>query len=147
MPRRPNRPCLTQPCPRAAVHQGRCAEHAKPYALARERARGSAHARGYTKRQHVPWRTMVLATHPVCMGYPLGKGACRPFTPATVADHIVPLSLWDRDPAMAQTLLLKALRARGLEPNALDPWSLDNGQGLCASCHNAKTRAEYWHGG
>mgnify|MGYP000729887465 CR=1 FL=1 len=30
----------------------------------------------------------------------------------------------------------------GFDLDALGAWSLENGQGLCASCHNAKTASE-----
>lgn len=56
---------------------------------------------------------MVLARHPLC-------STCKT-APSTVADHIVPLprpNWWDGD------------------------WSLENGQGLCGTCHGAKTRKE-----
>lgn len=55
----------------------------------------------------------MLSRYPVCV---MCHGSGR-ITPATVADHIKPL------------------RQGG-------GWGLDNGQGLCHACHNAKTAKE-----
>jgi len=74
-----------------------------------DRQRGSSAARGYGAR-HRRWRAMILARDPLCVH-------CRErgrTTPATEADHIVPLR-----------------RGGG--------WSLENGQGLCKSCHSRRT--------
>jgi 5-methylcytosine-specific restriction endonuclease McrA len=73
---------------------------------------------------------MVLARHPLC--------GCGCHGPAVVADHVVPLSAWARDPCGAAARLL-ALRPAA---DTLDAWSLDNGQGMCAASHNAKTARE-----
>lgn len=75
--------------------------------------RGSAASRGYGAR-HRKWRKLVLARHPVCRGWPIGSG-CGDL--ATIADHIV------------------SLRSGG-------NWSLENGNGMCARCHNKKTMSE-----
>lgn len=75
-------------------------------------------------------------------------------TEATVADHIVPLKEWDRGHGAAVMKLAGILKERlkerdlphlGRVPDvALNPWSIDNGQALCASCHYDKTRRENW---
>jgi len=92
-------------------------------------ARPPAHQRGYD-HNHRKWRALVLENDPVChwpMGSlntylgdtlkPVAPIVCR--EPATVADHIVPLTV-----------------APG---RALD---LDNGQGLCHRHHTIKTNEE-----
>ena len=82
----------------------------------REAERGTAASRGYNAR-HRRWRKLVLARDPACvMCLEMGH-----VTPATVADHVNPI-----DPA---------------NPAAGD-WSLENGQGLCQTCHNRKTARE-----
>jgi len=63
-------------CPNFAERGGLCAKHARE----RERARGSAAARGYDRR----WRRLrkaFLAAHPFC---------ARCGAPATDVDHIIP---------------------------------------------------------
>ncbi|MEM8783082.1 MAG: HNH endonuclease signature motif containing protein [Planctomycetota bacterium] len=72
-----------------------------------DRARGSAASRGYDA-DHRRWRLAVLRRDPLCV---LCKREGR-ITPATVADHIVPIAV---DPS-----------------RRLD---LDNGRGLCVTCH------------
>ena len=88
---------------------GRCPEHQR----AHERARGSAHERGYD-REHQRRREIVLARDPLCV-------ACLAMdrvTASTVYDHIVPIE------------------AGGSERD------LDNAQGLCARDHALKRAAE-----
>jgi len=84
--------------------------------------RGSASVRGYG-RQHRKWRLAVLARDPICQRCLTVEGR---FRAATVADHIVP---WKGRHA--------ALK-----------YSMENGQGLCAACHNIKgayeARGEYF---
>jgi 5-methylcytosine-specific restriction protein A len=77
-----------------------------------------AHARAYEGRRPSAARRGYDARHRrwrrmVLARHPL----CRCGAPAVVADHRVPLS-------------------------AGGDWSLENGQGMCLSCHNAKTARE-----
>lgn len=81
-----------------------------------EKRRGTSTERGYGAR-HRRWRTAVLARWPVCCRC---RTVDRRITPATVADHIVP---WKGRHA--------SLR-----------FSIENGQGLCAPCHNVKGKHE-----
>jgi 5-methylcytosine-specific restriction protein A len=81
------------------------------HASAYDLIRGTARARGYDQ-DHEAWRAAVLARDPFCKD-PDRRHPLEGVR-STVADHIVPV------------------RADG-------PWSLENGQGLCASCHSAKT--------
>lgn len=78
-----------------------------------ERERGSAASRGYGV-QHRRWRAMVLARDPFCRD-PYARHVA--LEPATVADHVV------------------RLKAGG-------SWALENGQGLCESCHAIKRASE-----
>lgn len=101
-------------CPRHGSHQGPCPDARKRQRRALDQRRGSAASRGYDK-WHRKWRQVVLARDPVCANpYGHHQGLV---VPATVADHIVPLS-------------------KG------GTWALSNGQGLCARCHGAKTAQE-----
>lgn len=77
-----------------------------------EEGRPSAAARGYG-RDHQKWRRMILRRDPTCR-LCAERGVLEG---AVVADHIVPLSQGGRS-------------------------TLDNGQGLCEACHNAKTGRE-----
>jgi 5-methylcytosine-specific restriction endonuclease McrA len=135
-PYAPQRPCPTPGCPHL-VTKGPCPDHA----LERERRRGSAYTRGYTPRQHVPWAKVIRARDLTCQGEPHGIHGSRP-EPSWAADHIVPLRLWSYDHAAAARQLATILADRGITPKCLDPWSLDNGQGLCRSCHNRKSWRE-----
>lgn len=101
------------PCPAPACAEltdgGRCAKHRRE----REHERGSAAQRGYGAR-HRQWREAVLATDPLCVMC-LREHRIRA---SVIADHIVPLprpNWWDGD------------------------WSIENGQGLCKSCHDERT--------
>lgn len=79
----------------------------------REQRRGSASKRGYGT-EHRKRRERVLARDPVC----LNCEAQGVTTPSTVYDHIVPIE------------------AGG----SVD--DMENAQGLCDTCHNAKRAAE-----
>ena len=86
----------------------------KPAPARRRDARPPSNQRGYGYA-HRQWRTRVLRAWPHCAD-PFGKHPDLA-VPSTVADHIIPLS-------------------RGGDS------SLENGQGLCASCHGIKIRLE-----
>ena len=76
--------------------------------------------RTYTRRStaaYQRWRRRILASDPVCL-WP-GEGGRRCLEPATVADHIIPISE---------------------APERI--FDLANGQGLCASHHSVKTAEE-----
>ena len=106
-------PCSTPGCAELVRGGGACVAHRRTWHKTQQRKRGTAAQRGYDG-MHRRWRRMILAKHPLCQ-------ACESegrTTPATVADHIIPIS------------------QGGLK---LD---LNNGQGLCASCHGKKTLAE-----
>jgi 5-methylcytosine-specific restriction protein A len=75
-------------------------------------AQPSPASRGYD-RHHQRWRAMVLARCPYCRHCEIAGRV----TIAIVADHIRPL------------------RQGG-------DWAIENGQGLCLSCHARKTRKE-----
>lgn len=83
----------------------------RPYLDDKQRGRGSATRRGYDS-QHRQWRIAVLRKHPFCV-------FCEReniITPATIADHIIPIEM---NPALR-----------------LD---VNNGRGVCQSCHNKIT--------
>ena len=91
----------------------------------RVRVRVSPSRRGYGKA-HARWRRLVLAADPVCHWPCVGESSLstnatitRCLAPATIADHIKPRV--------------------DFPELAYDP---DNGQGLCAAHHNAKTAEE-----
>ncbi len=110
----PRRPLspCRQPGCSALVDRGYCPAHKDQAWKPHDRVRGTAAKRGYNGR-HRKWRKMVLARDPICK-------VCDEAT-STIADHIVPLDPsrpWEGD------------------------WSLDNGQGVCQACHNAKTARE-----
>jgi 5-methylcytosine-specific restriction protein A len=95
---------------------GRCQEHRKVEQKRYDADRGTSAQRGYGAA-HRAWREQVLARDPVCVDpYAVHAKAGRD-EPATVADHIVPVRRGGR-------------------------WTLDNGQGLCASCHGMKNVRE-----
>jgi hypothetical protein len=118
---------------------GLCPAHAR----GRELRRGSPASRGYD-RHHQAWRAVVLAQHPLCLGWPRGRHPAAQPVAATVADHVVPLRDWERDPAGARARLVAFLVAHGQAPDdpACSAWSIENGAGLCASCHARKSREE-----
>ena len=80
----------------------------------KDAARGTAAQRGYGWRWQKA-RTAWLRHHPLCVRCEL-KGITEP---ATVVDHITP---HQGDPRVF--------------------WDKSNWQGLCATCHNAKTAGE-----
>lgn len=96
----------------------------------------------------------MLAAHPICVD----PERVHPDTvrASTVADHVVPLPEWEdrRRPPQAPMFthaalaLARILAARGIRADMqqLGAWSLENGQGLCASCHAMKSGRET-HGG
>ena len=97
---------------RLCSHPG-CNKLAKhSHRAAYDERRGSASARGYD-RHHQRWREMVLHRYPYCRQCDM-EGRV---TLATEADHVIPL------------------RKGG-------GWALENGAGLCHSCHSQKTWAE-----
>lgn len=111
MPYRPLKPCKCVGC--ANLTSGTyCDKHMRLYQL--EKARPSAHARGYNSR----WRKaskMFLSRHPLCV-------ECQKqgrLTAATVVDHIIPHK-------GNQTLF----------------WDENNWQPLCKRCHDVKTVKE-----
>jgi 5-methylcytosine-specific restriction protein A len=91
-----------------------CGKRACEVHRKRRDERESASRRGYGAA-HRKWRALILSLHPLCV-HCLARGH---LTPATVADHIKPLT-----------------KGGG--------WEIENGQGLCAACHNRKTVAERW---
>src|SRR5678809_165520 len=108
MPAAPLRYCAEPHCG-ALVQHGRCQAHRQ----AKERDRGTRQQRGYDD----PWlhySQMRLATHRLCVGYPLGTHALP--TMATCTDHILPLK---------ERPDLK--------------YAEHNLQSLCAECHRRKT--------
>lgn len=83
MPSAALRFCASPGCS-ARVPHGYCAAHRQ----ARERDRGTRHARGYDNH----WLRLsrqYLAQHPWCVGYPQGIHPIRVL--AEVTDHIVPI--------------------------------------------------------
>lgn len=116
MPMAPSRPCPVPGCPGLVSEERGCSIH--PGATGDGEPRPNSAKRGYGQR-HRKWRRMVLARQPTCAD-PFGRHGGRLVT-ATVADHIVPLR-------------------RGGD------WRLENGQGLCVSCHNRKTAREQRQG-
>lgn len=110
----PKKPCPTPRCP-GLREPGEmfCAACRAQNRGRTENDRASAADRGYDSA-HRRWREAVLAKDPLCVEC-LKTGNVRP---ATVADHIEALRDGDA------------------------PHDLDNGQGLCATCHNRKTAEE-----
>ena len=109
MPTAPLRPCNAPGC-RELVPYGYC----KAHATQRERTRGSAHERGYTR----DWAKAAKAfrqEHPTCAECER-RGIVKA---ATCVDHIRPHK---GDQALF--------------------WSADNWQALCDACHGAKTAKE-----
>ena len=104
----------TKPCAGCgvAVRTKRCLACERAYQAADRERRGSSYQRGYDVRHQV-WRGVILSRNPVCVMC-LERNVV---TPAVVADHIKPL-------------------------NQGGDWSLENGQGLCLSHHNAKAGVE-----
>src|SRR5262245_59607941 len=108
-----------------------------------EAPRPSPSRRGYGRR-HQAWRLLVLHETPYCVGWPYNWHRGLPVE-AVVADHLVPLQLWQSNPAKAEAQLRDRLMTRSTKPPeqwVLDAWSLDNGQPLCLACHGRKSRLE-----
>lgn len=116
---------LQRPCARPGCHNlvdsGLCDDCARE----RERQRGSAHARGYTRRWE-KYRLWFLHRNPFCGDRLPGTAATmdsrcaveQRVTIARVVDHIVP--------------------HRGDQRLF---WERTNHQSLCKDCHDAKTRS------
>lgn len=108
---------------RVLVAHGRCPAHTRSY----DRARGSAHARGYGRRweRYAAW---WKATYPLCGmrqdGVQHGEhSACvrdDRVTPVYAVDHIAPVS----------------------GPTDTRFYDETNHQSLCQSCHAAKSQSE-----
>jgi 5-methylcytosine-specific restriction protein A len=99
-------PCAYPGCP-AITKERYCQYHKKLENLQYDKKREIAVKRLYSTRRHKRWRKMVLARDPLCVEC-LKQGK---IVQATIADHIIPLK-------------------EGGD------WSLENGRGLCATCHN-----------
>lgn len=138
MPTRPLGPCWSPGC----ANRADCATHRREASRRDQQERGTAHARGYDRAQHQWWRMGVLDKEPWCRDpsgrHPGARVASR------AADHIVPLRDWDRDPRAAALKLHQVLFVRFIVVpiEKLSAWSYLNGQGLCVSCHNAKSQHE-----
>ena len=125
MPRKPLSICATPGC-RELTRDSHCPKH-KPEAEARRReqknkrfkkydkARGSAHARGYDSRWQKASKA-YLRKHPYCVRHLEEQGV---HVKADVVDHIIPHK--------GDKQLF---------------WDKNNWQSLCESCHNRKTRTE-----
>jgi len=110
------RPCTWPGCG-ALTQLGRCDRHRKIAQQQAERARPSAHARGYDRK----WRRAsagFLRAHPLCQCPDCDEGRKR-LRPATVVDHRIPHRGDDR--------LF---------------WDRANWQAMAAECHDAKTARE-----
>lgn len=120
MPVAPLRPCLSPRC-RGRVRSGYCRDCAR----GREQQRGSAHARGYTRRWE-RYRKAWLAEHPIC--------GDRASTRSTAHSRC-----WKERRVVA------ARHVDHITPHEGDQelfWDSANHQSLCASCHSRKTIAE-----
>lgn len=109
----PSHGCSVWPCPHAATHKGKCAQHATETARDRNQYRGSPESRGYGHAWR-RFRKWYLAGNPFCV-------ECEKDGRVELAaelDHIKPLE-------------------EGGE--LLDP---DNVQGLCHHHHRAKTERD-----
>lgn len=124
MPSRPPRVCTG--C-RKTIPPGPCPDCTPRGIREGDRARGSAHHRGYGRRHRGRFRSAVLARDPVCTcdlscvsgGVLLHEpGDCDQLS--TVADH--------------HPLTKRQLRAAGLDDH--DP---ERGRGLCKGCHDRHT--------
>lgn len=114
MPTAPLKPCRWPGCP--GLTAGRfCPQHQAAEYRRQDQRRGNAASRGYGAG-HRRWRIIVLAGNPLCASWPRGVHG-EHVVPATIADHITPL-------------------AEG------GSWEIENGQGLCASCHARKSLEE-----
>lgn len=95
---------------------------------------------------------MVLARDPLCRIKKLcaQKGALP--APSTVADHIIPLrAKWAQLTLQQRAKVMDRLGTHQFL--SMDPeealrdyvWTMENGQGACKPCHDAKTREETCH--
>lgn len=124
MPNAPARPCTYPGCGRLTL-KGRCDQHRRTEAKQYDKARGSAHERGYTS-QWTRYRAAWLRDHPLCGDRRNGTSTQHSYcaeqgyvVAASVVDHIKPhrgdMGLF---------------------------WDAENHQSLCAPCHNRKTATE-----
>lgn len=110
MPSAAPRPCSYGGCAQLVRDGSRCAQHRRQV----DRARGTAHERGYTSA----WtkaRAAYLSLHPLCAVH-RGQGA---LVVANVVDHI--------KPHRGDKVLF---------------WDSANWQPLCKECHDRKTATE-----
>lgn len=114
MPLRLKKPCSYPMCPEL-THDRYCGKHQKQVSRCCDKERGTAAKRGYGGRWQ-RYRIMFLRKNPLC-------AECQRqgrITPAKHVDHIKAVSGAD-DPLF---------------------WEPSNHQGLCHSCHSAKTMLE-----
>lgn len=114
MPSRAQTHCTVPGCTEL-TSRGRCDLHSKR--KARDRGRPSAHQRGYGAKWR-RFRRWFIARYPVCECSGCGPKCCGGRAATTEVDHIVPKA-----------------------PGVLDV-DEDHCQGLCRSCHGAKTMRE-----
>lgn len=109
MPRSPLKPCPRQRC-NQLIHRKEpaCLAHQQQAMREWDAGRGTAASRGYDAR-HRRWREAILARDPYCKLAVRCDGSSR----ATIADHITPLRLGG-------------------------DFAMENGQGVCQSCHDHK---------
>lgn len=123
MAQRAPRPCAWSGCP-ALVAGGRyCQTHASQV----EQRRGTAHARGYTRRWTDHYRPWFLGRNPLC-------GDRLPGAPATT-DSVCAST----DRPRAATLVDHIVPHRGDQQLF---WNPMNHQSLCDECHNKKRARE-----
>jgi len=79
MPTAAPRPCAAPGCPELVRGRPRCEKHTQ----AKERARGTAHERGYDRRWQA-YRVSFLRANPICVLCLAEKRV----EPATVVDHV-----------------------------------------------------------
>lgn len=106
--------CTHPGCPNPRARRGLCADHERERKAGVDARRPDARARGYDG-EHRAWRAAVLARDPVCVD-PFRRHQGEQVQ-ATVADHIVQIT-----------------KGGG--------WTMENGQGLCESCHAVKRQQE-----
>lgn len=112
MPQRAPKPCSAPGCHRLQP----CPAHPRGNQGTYDRMRGPSSQRDYGAK-HRRWREQVLTRDPVCT-------TCN-VEASRIADHVIPLTHG---------------RAAGWGEERL--WSLSNGAGTCAGCHNRKTARE-----
>lgn len=110
--------CSVNHCTETVRGQGRCPTHATQA----DRARGTAHQRGYGQQHRIKFRTAVLKRDKQCVCPPdhqlHANKQCG--SPSTVADH-------------------HPRTRRELEAAGADPYDPSNGRGLCPPCHGYRT--------